>query len=239
MAKTKEEITSSNKLWALRPYLEAITEHCQDLTKEELLDVIISIVQDIPQNQRVEFLKKFPHLSKQTVSSKATSRDLLTQILDLKAEVQVRIKSVEDGSYYDENDAWGEYDDEGPPLLTEEMKTELESYFRKADKIFCAGHYPETKDLYHALLSFVKDSEDPFFGSGPIDYHVDIDCREVRARYCRCLAEIQNEPKRLAKEMLKAMDLQASVNSYRLELSEEKHPMLQDVMAAKPGDLPN
>lgn len=228
-----------NKTLSLRPYLETITEHCQGLTKEELLDVIIGIAQDIPQNQRAEFLNKFPRLSKQTVSSKTSSRDWLTQILDLKAEVQARMKSVEDGSYYDENDAWDEYNDEGPPSLTEEMKTELESYFREVDKIFWRGHFSEAKDLYHALLNFMEESEDPFFGSGAIDYYVDIDCREVRARYCRCLAETQNEPKKLAKEMIKAMNLQASVQPYRLELSEEKYPMLRDVMATKQGDLPN
>ena len=204
-----------------------------------MLDVIIGIAQDIPQNQRAKFLDNFPHLLKQTVFSKTTSRDLLTQILDLKAEVQTRIKSIEDGSYYDENDAWDEYDDESPPFLTEEMKTELELYFREVDKIFWASLYSEAKNLYHALLHFMEESENSFFGSGPIDYHMDIDCREVRARYCRCLAETQNEPKKLAQEMLAAMNLQAPVNSCHLELSEEKYPMLQDVMVAKLGDLPN
>ena len=63
-----------------------------------------------------------------------------------------------------------------------------------------------------------------------------MDIREERARYCRCVYETV-DPKRRVQSLLESINIDAGANAYRMDLSSEPYPMLQDVIDAKPGEL--
>lgn len=222
---------------ALKPYLESIRNHCKKLSIEELLDLISGIAQDIPPPKRVEFLEKINSLSRGEVEV-VSAGDILSRIRNLKEEVDERVESIEDGSYYDDYDEWDDYcHDEEPDTISEEQKEELEGFFKQAESIFLSGQLRVAREVYEALFDFFS-GDDNSFSSGVSGYDVEINFREERARYCRCVYETSGTANRV-QEMVKAMRVHAPMNEYHFDLPEEKYPMLQDVADAKMGELPD
>jgi hypothetical protein len=121
---------------ALKPYLEMITEYCRTLSKEELTDIVISFAKDTPTSSRVGFLEKFesylPGRRRPVLSEKDPVEEILSDIEALRESIEERISSIEDGSYWDDPDAWeddGYYDDEMPDYISEGQNKELRSFF--------------------------------------------------------------------------------------------------------------
>ncbi len=222
---------------ALKPYLDKITAHCNALSNKELTDVIISLAKDVPTSDRVKFLEKIESSLPGHTSTIIPETDLVEHILDdieaLKESIEERIDSIEDGSYWDDPDDWednGYYDDE-PDYISQDLAKELASFFDDAENLFLDDRLEDALSVYKALLilvSYIK--EHTYFILGQ-----EIDIREARARYCRCIYETSDADKRLD-EFAVAMEIDVSV-PYNENEYDEDYPLLQDVIDARPGEM--
>jgi hypothetical protein len=224
---------------ALKPYLDTINEYCDTLSNKELSNIIISLAKDIPTAGRVEFLDKFESFlpgrrRRSTVKLKVDQIErILNDIEALKENIAERIESIEDGSYWDDPDDWGGdgyYDDE-PDYVSQDQLNELESFFDVAEDLFMDDRLEDARKVYEALfilISYVKESAHLSVGH-------EIDIREARARYCRCVYETADADTRLD-EFTAAMEIDAS-DPYNENEYDENYPLMQDVVDARPGEI--
>ena len=222
---------------ALKPYLDTIAEYCNALSTKELTAVIISLAKDVPTMARVQFLEKIesclPGRKPAAVSEAEPVEQLLDDIGALKENIEERIDSIEDGSYWDDPDDWGydNYYDEEPDYISEDQLNELESFFAAAEDLFMDDRLEDARKVYNALftlISYVK--QNTYFSLGH-----EIDIREARARYCRCVYETSNMDKRLD-AFAAAMEIDVSV-PYDENEYDENYPLLQDVIDARSDEM--
>ncbi len=222
---------------ALKPYLDTITGYCNTLSNEELTDILTCLARDIPTSGRVNFLEKIESYLPGRRPAIMPEAGLVEQILDdieaLKESIEERIMSIENGNYWDEPDVWGDdgYYEEEPDYISEDQGEELGSFFDDAERLFLDDRLEGARKVYEALFNLINDvKEDASFS--PFD---DIDIREARARYCRCVYETTNRGTRLD-EFIGAMEVDAS-NLYNENEYDENYPLMQDVIDAKPGKM--
>ena len=227
------------KKLALGPYLERIEDACRPLSKDNLTAVILSMAKEVEAGRRREFLNNLLSMLPVGASTAAASvfsseTDLLDDIKALKKSILERVDSIEDGSYWDEphqND-WDEdfYNDEDPDALSEDHQAALAGFFHAADRFFLNGKAGEARTVYGALLDLVEEvSEKSYLPN------FDVDLREARARYCRCVYDFAEDSDRV-KQMAAAMAVDRPENDFASVLSRE-YPLLRDVIDAQTGDL--
>ncbi len=215
---------------ALRPYLEIIEKECQSLDKDSLVHLIIALAKQIDAEKRNDFLQVFhsslPNREQQTTQpSSIPITKLLAEIEGLHQEIEARIESIEDGTYWeDPDDDWDDsyYHDEDPDLLNEFQKEALADFFSEADHYFLHGEKKEARDIYNALFTLVSDAEE--YGYSLPDFNVDL--REAGARFVRCVYELSSGKERLDNMLEIMTEDQLSVP-----------PLLLDIIDAETGDL--
>ena len=222
---------------ALKPYLDTISGYCDTLSNEELTNIIIGIAKDVSTSARVKFLKKIqtclPDTSVVIAPNTNSVRKIIDDIQALKENIEERISSIEDGSYWDSPDVWnkdGYYDDE-PDSIGEDQIDELESFFGGAESLFLADRLKDARKVYGALFDLIEEIEEEAYYS--LGFEMDV--REARARYCRCVYETTGGDKRLD-EFVAAMEIDV-FSPYNQNDYNEDYPMLQDVVDAKPGEM--
>ncbi|HYA42637.1 MAG TPA: hypothetical protein VEF34_15135 [Syntrophobacteraceae bacterium] len=221
----------------LKQYLEAVREHCQGLSKEQLVETLLNLAQEAPVRGRVNFLDKIRVLAPDP-GEKKTGKDpeeaLLERIAVLGEEIRQRVESIESGDYWDDPDQWEDvgYDDEEPDYVTSEQVEELQDLFLETGGIFLDGRLETASRLYRALFDFMDENSQVAGYPSPES----LDIREERARYCRCVYETV-DPKRRVESVLACINIDASLNDYRLDLPSERFPMLQDLIDARFGEL--
>jgi len=116
---------------ALKPYLDTITGYCNTLSNEELTNILICLARDIPTSGRVNFLKKIesyiPGGGSTTMPEAGPIEQILDDINALRESIEERIRSIEDGTYWDDPDVWGDdgYYEEEPDYISEDQGEEL------------------------------------------------------------------------------------------------------------------
>ena len=174
---------------AIKPYLEKIAAYCDALTNTQLKEVIFSLAKDIPTSQRADFLLKIKTSLLDSSSIKVRKIAPIERILEdieaLKENIEERIEAIEDGNYWDDQEAWDndDDDDEYPDLISEDQIDELTSFFGEAENLFLDDRLEDARKVYQALFDLIqtyRESADLSLGDG-------IDIREARARYCRCV----------------------------------------------------
>ena len=222
---------------ALKPYLDTISGYCDTLSNEELTNIIIGLAKDVSTSGRVKFLEKIQTCLPDTSVVIAPDTNSVEEIIDdiqaLKESIEERISSIEDGSYWDSPDVWnndGYYDDE-PDSIGEDQIDELESFFGDAESLFLADRLKDACKVYGALFDLIDEvEEEPYYSPG-----FELDIREARARYCRCVYQTTGGDKRLD-EFVAAMEIDV-FSPYNQNDYNEDYPMLQDVVDAKPGEM--
>ncbi len=224
---------------ALKPYLDIIKGHCELLSNKELNDVIIGLAKGVTTKERVAFLEKFesnlPDRGRRSkVQPKASKIErILNDIEALKESIAERIESIEDGSYWDNPDAWDHdgYYDEDPEYFDDDHTHELDSYFVIANSLFMDDNLKDARKVYAALFSMINEtSENERFSPG-----FEMDIRESRARYCRCVYETSDKAKRLD-EFSSAMEIDV-FSPYDVNEYDESYPLFQDVIDARPNAM--
>ncbi len=215
---------------ALRPYLETIENRCRSLDKESLIELILSLAKQVDTEKRNDFLRTFhsslPNREQQkTELPEILVTDLLAEIKELHQEIEARIESIEDGTYWDNPDEdWedSDYTDEEPDMLNEDQQEALAEYFSKADHCFIQGDKKKAKDIYGALFTLMSEAEE--YGYYLPDIKVDL--REAGSRFARCVYQLSPENERL---------------DTLLEIMTEDllsvPPLLVDIIDAETGDL--
>jgi len=215
---------------ALRPYLETIEKECQSLDRNSLIQLILDLAKQIDAEKRSDFLQTF-HSSlpgreeQKTDPPRIQATKLQAEIEELQQEIEARIKSIEDGTYWDDPDEdWDDsnYNDEEPDLLNEYQGEALADFFSEADHFFIHGDKKEARDIYDALFTLMSEAEE--YGYSLPDFNVDL--REAGARFVRCVYQLSSGNERLD-TMLEIMseDLMSTP------------PFLIDIMDAETGDL--
>jgi len=224
---------------ALKPYLDTIAGYCSNLSNQELTDILLRLARDVPTSGRVSFLGKIESYLPGRRSTVMPDTDPVEQILEdieaLKESIEERIRSIEDGSYWDDPDVWADdgYYEEEPDYISEDQNEELGSFFDDAESLFLDDRLEDARKVYGALFKLVDDIKEEAYFS-PRD---EIDIREARARYCRCVYETSNTDKRLD-EFIGAMEVDM-FNLYNENEYDEDYPLMQDVIDAKPGEMKN
>lgn len=224
---------------ALRPYLEKIEKHCRLLDRDLLMQLILDLARQVEARERNDFLHSFlsvlPGAEIQAVGVDKTSETELTdEIEDLRQEIQGRIKSIEDGSYWDDPDGddWEDsyYNDEDPDLLNDYQKSALADFFSEAEHCFIHGEKKTAQKIYGAIFSLLDEAE----GHGFIpDFGVNF-C-EARARYARCAYEFSSREERVD-DMLTVMGAGLQDGDFA-GLRSRNLPLFQDIMDADTDDL--
>ncbi len=226
----------------LAPFLETIENKCQSLQKEELIDLLIFMAKQIEPSGRDSFLQNFtmalPTNTTETVTR--TTPDvpqILTEIEELGETIEERVLSIEDGSYWDDPDEedWDDedyrnYHDYDADLLNHDQIDELYDFFSLADLQFINGQKTEAKNIYHALFSILDETEK--YGFLP---DMEINLRETRARFAKCVYEISDSTKRVD-TMMEALRIQSQRVSYGYH-APHYLPLLQDVLDADSSEL--
>ena len=245
----------TSQILALKPYLEAVEACCRELSHQELCDVFREIAQEATPKERGAFLARLEsrlqpeaRFPEPKPDAKIVSGDeLLERIRDIKELIQERQDAIEDGSYYEKYDDYGGYDDyyydEEIDALSDEQREDLKTLFAEADHFFLSKELEIARQAYRSLLSMFddigedKDEEEFCFAFGFTESDVKIDWRETRSRYCRCVYETASAGERLP-EMLEAMQVTANQFESSYAPSEGTYALLQDVIDAAAGELP-
>lgn len=215
---------------ALKPFLEMLRTHCATLDKTELINLLCQTAQEIPAEERKSFLEEFGVIATKQGGSKsadnilARTEKLLQDVIDLH-------QSVDDGSYY-ENQDWEEcdYDDDFSGIY-EEQKQCFTQLIAEADKLFFAGELETAKQVYEKLTDLILYGDELQY---TVDYdESEINWRETLARYCRCVYEISSDADR-EKKMRQAL---AVDRQHFSDGSEDLFPSLRDVFDARAGEL--
>jgi len=222
---------------ALKPYLDTIARYCSTLSNKELTDILICLSRDVPTSGRVNFLGKIESYLPGRRPAMMPDTDPTEQILDdieaLKESIEERIRSIEDGSYWDDPDVWGDdgYYEEEPDYISEDQGEELGSFFDDAERLFLDDRLEDARKVYGALFKLIHNIKE----EADFSPRSEIDIREARARYCRCVYETSNMDKRLD-ELIGAMEVDVS-NLYNENEYDEDYPLMQDVVDARPGEM--
>ncbi|MCP4351800.1 MAG: hypothetical protein GY795_40580 [Desulfobacterales bacterium] len=228
---------SASSKMALKPYLEAVKNYCEGLSREELSETILQLAQEVPVNGRKDFINKLESFMPKPVSKKknrehtSLEKKLLDKIEALKEEIAERISAIEDGAYWDDHDWDYDYYEEEPDYVSEEQIEELEDIFLEVESFFLNSRLETAGRLYGALFDLfdeIGELERCSFSS--------TDIREARARHCRCVYET-SDPADRAQAFFEAMCVYAGMNEYRLDLSREKYPLARDVIDSRLGDM--
>jgi len=107
----------------------------------------------------------------------------------------------------------------------------LGSFFNDAERLFLDERLEDARKVYGALFNLIHVIKEEAYFSTPDE----IDIREARARYCRCVYETSNMDKRL-QGFIGAMQLDVS-DPYNENEYDEDYPLVQDVIDAKPGEM--
>ena len=229
---------------SLRPFLESVKNSCENMTKEDLVDFVMYYAETVPVKGRIDFLDNIASFSNSGTIPEF-DETIIDKISDLKDEIRTRYESIEDGSFYEESE-WNYkynyhnkynnyYDDEEPDCFSDEQKEEMEEYFNQADAFFLSGELAEASSIYSGLYS-IFNNDDSFYG--PDESYIDIEHRETRARYLRCIYDTSNQTDRV-KNLLAEINIHASLSDYHYKLYDGDDPLLVDIEDAKMEELPD
>lgn len=221
---------------ALKPYLKTIADGCSELSKQELTDIILGLAKDEPASGRIAFLQKFRSLLHEDGSQYEIAADVHTILNDiqfLKNIIAERIEAIENGDYERLDDwDWEDYHhDEEPDYVNDEQMKDLAGLFHDTENLFLNGQIEDSRTLYEALFDLMDET-------GHDGFHLpelEVDLREERARYARCVYDTSDQDKRLDK-FAAAMMLDAS-GRYDAKIIDTDYPLLQDVIDAREEEM--
>jgi hypothetical protein len=225
-----------NRRIALKPYLENVESHCNQLPREELIQLLLSLAKDESTSVRVHFLERLKtilHSKNAAQKERSDLETLLEYVQALKESVMERIEAIENGDY-EALDDWDweddHYDDE-PEMISDEQMDDLTHLFDDAGGLFLNGEIQDARSLYQALFDLLGElDESDYCMTEPF-----VEIREERARYARCVYETSYGNQRL-NEFADAMDIKAYFRFDEQKI-DESYPLLQDVMDAGEKDM--
>ena len=219
---------------AVKPFVERIEEHCAKLDRNELIGTIVSIGLTYKPRERQGFLDEIG-----VRSTEARVSDEIDLVLDdvaaLLDDIASRLAAIADGTFWSDYAEQTDYSlDDDPPELTDEQTQELVLFLSEADSLFVAGRFADARRVYEPLLRLFRMQDD---GEG-IDVSAvatDLDIREERARYARCVYETTNPDSR-ATAMVETMEIAARPYVW-CDGMRSPEPMLSDVVNAYHGRM--
>ncbi|MBW1916259.1 MAG: hypothetical protein JRI86_15215, partial [Deltaproteobacteria bacterium] len=138
----------------------------------------------------------------------------------------------EDGTYWDDPDDWDDYEyDNEPDYVSEDQNEELLSFFDESENLFLNDRLEDARIVYDALFRLINYIKEVSYYSPPHE----LDIREVRARYCRCVFETSEKSVRLD-DFINVMEIDV-FSAHNENEYDENYPLLQDVIDSRPGEM--
>lgn len=178
---------------AVKQYLEQLRERCDELSQEELIEVVSRIGLEKSPDNRGVFLEQVSSVVSNLELPQALSEEeleLLRDIDTLQESVAERIEGVFEGRYQDVD--WSGYYDyyggrsyePGLEVLTEEQVEGFESVIERTHAFFKSKKFSLAKEAYVRLLRFFEKDhsskyEDVLF--------------KLKACYYRCIYELYED----------------------------------------------
>ncbi len=231
-------MTQENKKINMAAFMKALEEKCEELSKRQLIDVLLEMAADTPVPERADFLDRFnsaasdddgePEEDEEEEPEVSELEAILGQIEALKEEIDERIEAIENGEFYDDDDGYDQYD-EDPEWIDEEQTEELDNLFLVAEEYFLSENLEDAKQVYKALFELSDGIE---------DYHLSssIDLKEARASYVRAVYET-TPPEDRIEAVAECMVLGKGLNPYARTSDLARYPMIRDVVETLPDDL--
>lgn len=223
---------------AMKPYLDSVTEICDTLSREELVELILELARDEPTSRRVAFLDRLTSAVPGKTVKIQPQEDLpalFEQVEALEEALIERRDAIEAGEY-DLLDDWdwetAGWDDH-PEYVSDEQAEDLATFFKIAGTFFISGSISEAAGLYGALFDLLDACAESKYALP--EYGLDL--KEERARYARCVYDTTGRDERVP-AFADVMDLEASLPHRHLE-PREGFPMLRDVMETRQNALPD
>jgi hypothetical protein len=83
---------------AYKPFITALEKHCNKITKDDLIETILSFAGEIVPRERASFLDKISYHSGRAIRV-LDSDHLISRIEGICEDIQARSSAIEDGSY--------------------------------------------------------------------------------------------------------------------------------------------
>jgi len=199
---------------------------------------VVSLAKDVSTSERAEFLEKIesilPTRNPAEIPDTSQIDQVLNDIQALRESMEERIQSIEDGSYWDDPDDWEErgFDDEDPEYISDDQIEDIAILFAEAEGLFMDGWLEDARQVYASLFDLVDFIE----GVTSFSSSDELDVREARANYSRCVYETAESKARL-EAFVEAMAVFGSSPYEEKNLYDEKYPLLQEVMDAREGRM--
>ena len=232
---------------AIKPFMDDLSSFCDDLSPEQLKQVILGLAKTVPAHDRGDFVETvkltIQDPRKAVKPNRLPVEDLVSEIHALKENIASRIEAIEDGSYWDAPDEYDEdwddhydddqyrYDDE-PESLSENQIQELTSLFGQAEALFLDDRIEDARTAYAALFDIVEafqEEMDEFVADA-------VDIREARAQFCRSVYET-TKPGERPDAVAAAMDIDLRHPFHDQARFDRSRPMMQDVIDAKTDEM--
>ena len=234
---------SNRKPLALKPFCEALEQHCRTLSYEELVELVLALGAQVRPGERHAFLEQIGSL----VDLAALGVDpgsLAAKAESLVQELHTRWEAISDGSYWElyadeESEESGRYyrDSFDVPAITEAHWETLLELFAEAEALVVDGRLEDARRAYEPLISlFRRENENPFAPSASADRQK-LELREARARYARCVYETAPLESRL-EHTLWALEATARHPFAELALSGD-YPTFTEMADARRTELPD
>jgi hypothetical protein len=191
---------SKADIMGLGPFLKALGERLDRMTKEEICRVLIQRGKTIPSIERRVFLSEF-----ESVPPATPERSSVHDDRRLIADIRAFIADLENGKYYEGTG----FDPEVRDYCSygdESWVERMDDLFDRAGAVFLNGNKPTAAEAYGMLLhAFDMGEEDGHFcGATHATDMVATDLDEAKGRYCRALYETtpaKDRPALMLKEM--------------------------------------
>ncbi len=209
-----------------KEFLEQVQSLCELMSYEELVDCIKLYVREYRSEQRQEFLHALASYRGDAPPEKLEI-GLLEAVDALADNILDYQKSIEDGSFYDDQ----EYPyDECPDPYTDDHLGSLAGLFNQADLLFSSGGIEDARKLYSRLFELIESFEDLKYWNRQFS----VDWIETQARYWRCMYETE-PPEKRPQVLLSLMDPR-NFNSSYYGFGE---PYVKDIIGTREEILPD
>jgi len=197
----------------IHEFTNAIAEFAENLSKAELVRLLLALAEELPADSRADFLHTLRRLQAgKTQPVHYENADAVIAKIDVcRDEVLQRQECIENGNYeelddWDEDD-WqhGDYHDDEPEVFNTEYEQIFSEIIADTDNRFLDGDTEGACRIYKHLLKF--NAEMNCCGA---DANILTDTA-VCANYCRCVYELvapQQRPAALLEALLEATDSQ-------------------------------
>ncbi len=177
-------MTNCANIIGLGPFLKKLEHRLDQLSKDELVQILTRHGKTLGSSGRIEFLAMLDSIPEEPAPRRSADNDRT-----LMQDIRDFVENLESGHYYESIDFDPEIHDYRS-YGDESWAEEMDDLFVRADSVFLGGDYKTAAEAYGLLLhAFDLDDDGHFCGETCPTEMVGADVTEAKARYLRAVYE--------------------------------------------------